>query len=324
MEKIVLLSGMLLVSAFCFVTKTVESQQGKPAALSYKFSVNIGKQEVVPPIQPEQATEESPAKATQPAVETLEDTVIQFRNIRFEHTNQDMSDREMTANDDKGNAFYFKIVADKLTAVKVNGDEVPDNQIANYQEVFRQADIAWNQASIKKQQLIAADRLKSSQERALYLNALKQAQKEKNDRKTEGFVKATNAYAGKEKFSINKEKEFRVEKDKTNFNKNSNENTPARDVLGVKKMPVPKDISADQERVRGIIAELVKEKILADPASIEWFGLSENELIVNGRKQSTELQQKLRQKYNISTGNGLYYGDVKMTGIGIFLDKDDI
>jgi hypothetical protein len=114
----------------------IESQQGKPAALSYKFSVNIGKQEVVPPIQPEQATEESPAKATQPAVETLKDTVIQFRNIRFEHTNQDMSDREMTANDDKGNVFNFKIVADKLTAVKVNGDEVPDNQIANYQEVF--------------------------------------------------------------------------------------------------------------------------------------------------------------------------------------------
>jgi hypothetical protein len=159
MEKIVLLSGMLLVSAFCFVTKTVESQQGKPAALSYKFSVNIGKQEMVPPMQPEQATEESPAKATQPAVETLKDTVIQFRNIRFEHTNQDMSDREMTANDDKGNVFNFKIVADKLTAVKVNGDEVPDNQIANYQEVFRQADMAWNQASIKKQQLIAADRL---------------------------------------------------------------------------------------------------------------------------------------------------------------------
>jgi hypothetical protein len=52
--------------------------------------------------------------------------------------------------------------------------------------------------------------------------------------------------------------------------------------------------------------------------------LSEDELIVNGRKQSTELQQKLKQKYNISTGNGLYYGDVKMTGKGIFLDKDNI
>jgi hypothetical protein len=51
--------------------------------------------------------------------------------------------------------------------VKVNGDEVPDNEIAKYQEVFRQADIAWNQARINKQQLIAADRLKSSEERAL-------------------------------------------------------------------------------------------------------------------------------------------------------------
>jgi hypothetical protein len=47
-------------------------------------------------------------------------------------------------------------------------------------------------------------------------------------------------------------------------------------------------------------------------------------LIVNGRKQSAELQQKLKQKYGISTGNGLYYDEVKMTGSGIFLDKDGI
>jgi bla regulator protein BlaR1 len=100
---------------------------------------------------------------------------------------------------------------------------------------------------------------------------------------------------------------------------------PARDVLGVKKMPVPKDMSADQERVRGIIAELVKEKVLADPASIEWFGLSEDELIVNGRKQSAELQQKLKAKVRYQhRQRPLLRPDVKMTGSGIFLDKDDI
>jgi bla regulator protein BlaR1 len=324
MEKIVLLSGMLLVSAFCFVTKTVENQAGRPAGLRYKFSINVGKEEVASPIEPEKVEVKLPEKSLQPVEEVVKDTVMQFKSIRFEHSNQDMSNREMTVRDDKDSVFYFKIVADKLTAVKVNGNEVPDNEITKYQEIFRQADIAWNQARINKQQLIAADRLKSSEERQQHLNAFKQAQKDKNDRKTGHFVKATNAYAGKEKFSINKEKESRVEKDNTNFNKNSNENKPARDVLGVKKMPVPKDMSADQERVRGIIAELVKEKVLADPASIEWFGLSEDELIVNDRKQSAELQQKLKQKYDISTGNGLYYGPVKMTGSGIFLDKDDI
>lgn len=326
MEKIVLLSGMLLVSAFCFVSKTVENQEKRPVSLTSKQSVSSEKPKIIAAVQPELAATKLPAKkpVSQREDEVAKDTVLHFKSIRFEHTNQDMSNREMTVNDADDNVFYFKIVADKLTAVKVNGKEVPENEIAQYQEILRQVDLALNEARTSKQQLMAANKLKSDEERQQYLNAFKEAQQHKYDRKAEYFVKADNAFTGKKKFSISKEKEFRVEKDKNKFNTKSIENKPNRSITGVKKMPVPKDISGDQERVRGVIEELVREKVLADHASIEWFGLSEDELIVNGRKQSAELQQKLKQKYGISTGNGLYYGPVKMSGAGIFLDKDDI
>ncbi|HTF31497.1 MAG TPA: hypothetical protein VK625_21720, partial [Flavitalea sp.] len=56
-------------------------------------------------------------------------------------------------------------------------------------------------------------------------------------------------------------------------------------------------------------------------ASVEWFGLTENELIVNGKKLDADLQQKLKTKYNIAQGHGLFYGPVKMSGTGVFLDK---
>ncbi|HMF69960.1 MAG TPA: hypothetical protein VK616_00720, partial [Flavitalea sp.] len=77
----------------------------------------------------------------------------------------------------------------------------------------------------------------------------------------------------------------------------------------------------DMERAHGVIRDLVKEQIVPDAASVEWFGLTENELIVNGKKLDADLQQKLKTKYNIAQGHGLFYGPVKMSGTGVFLDK---
>lgn len=77
-------------------------------------------------------------------------------------------------------------------------------------------------------------------------------------------------------------------------------------------------------RVRGVIAALVQEKIVADPTGADWFGLSNDELIVNGQKQPAELQQKLKDQFGIRPSFGLYVGPVKMRGTGIFLDKSDL
>jgi beta-lactamase regulating signal transducer with metallopeptidase domain len=84
------------------------------------------------------------------------------------------------------------------------------------------------------------------------------------------------------------------------------------------------DISADQQRVRGVIAALVEEKVVSDATGIDWFGLSNDELIVNGTKQPEALHQKLKDQYGVKPNNGLYYGPVKMNGTGVFLDKKDL
>jgi len=84
------------------------------------------------------------------------------------------------------------------------------------------------------------------------------------------------------------------------------------------------DISADHQRVRGVIAALVAEKIVTDASRIDWFGLSDDELIVNGNRQSEALHQKLKNQYGIKHNNGLFFGPVKMNGTGVFLDKQDL
>ncbi len=90
-----------------------------------------------------------------------------------------------------------------------------------------------------------------------------------------------------------------------------------------KKLPNEKAYLADLARVNGVINELLEARVVAKPNEVKWFGLSEEELVVNGEKQSAELQARLKSKYGIKPGNGLYYGPVKMTGTGVFLDKEN-
>lgn len=84
------------------------------------------------------------------------------------------------------------------------------------------------------------------------------------------------------------------------------------------------NIENDKQRMRGVIATLVEIKVVDRADDIQWFGLSDTELIVNGQKLSSTLQQQLKEKYGVSPQNGLYYGPVKITGRGSFFDKRDL
>lgn len=82
-------------------------------------------------------------------------------------------------------------------------------------------------------------------------------------------------------------------------------------------------ISADVEKVKTVLQALVSEGVVQNTASVDWFGLSTTELIVNGQKQPEALHEKLKAQTQVSDGHGLYYGPVKMIGQGFFLDKQD-
>ena len=84
------------------------------------------------------------------------------------------------------------------------------------------------------------------------------------------------------------------------------------------------NIENDKQRMRGVIAMLVEARVVDGANDIQWFGLSDTELIVNGQKLSSALQQQLKEKYGVSPQNGLYYGPVKMIGMGAFFDKRDL
>ncbi len=97
---------------------------------------------------------------------------------------------------------------------------------------------------------------------------------------------------------------------------------------GVKKIRVDRNetdnIQRQKELARALISDLVKDNIIKKAGNIVWFGLTDSEFIVNGEKQPAEVLDKYKAAYLTHPGLGLFYGPVKMSGAGFFIDKDDL
>lgn len=78
------------------------------------------------------------------------------------------------------------------------------------------------------------------------------------------------------------------------------------------------------ETARSIIADLVKEKIVANKEDIDWFGLDNGQFVVNDRHMPDSLSFKFRSKYIRPDGLGYYYGSVKVHGRGYFFTKNEL
>jgi len=91
-----------------------------------------------------------------------------------------------------------------------------------------------------------------------------------------------------------------------------------------KAAATPRLILSDRDRVKTVIAALIKAQVVPDATTLDWFGLSDTELIVNGEKQSAALQQKLKALVSVGPSNGLYFGPVQMTGKGVFIEKQEL
>ncbi len=80
--------------------------------------------------------------------------------------------------------------------------------------------------------------------------------------------------------------------------------------------------SADMKVMNDIIANLVVHNVVSKAADVKWFALTDTEFIVNGQKQTNEIQQRYKAKYGINAGNRFYYGPAPMKGSGVFIDPD--
>lgn len=266
MERIVLLAGLVLMSAFAFIPKasTTLTESAIPTERNGRTEGYSKPEPVSASKQPFFSKGQSPAHpVARPATVTRQDTALKLTNILFVNGRRDRANQELLVSDDEDNRYRLHLVNNQLLALEVNGAAVLAQELSRYEPLRRRVDFALNQ---KKQHW-------GSQAPA-YAKAREGA-----------WAKTTGE---------------------------SQAQTP---------LPAALD---DQQRARGVLAALVAAQVVTEPAGVIWFGLSAEELVVNGQKQPEALQQQLAAQYGVKAQYGLYYGPVKMIGTGVFLDKSDL
>jgi len=344
-EKSVLAVGLVILTAFTTVSKdnpivkhiTVKFKNKSGKIISKSFPVSMHR------LPDEQRVNDNKPGATEKHNILLTDTAIRFTSVLFKNSDADLANNDISAMDDKGNKYHFIVVNDKLTLVEVNGVKVADDKVADFQYMIAYIDREVAEKRRVRSADIAAYKAKNPVAKFKYKDSAGY-----NGKKYAAKGQSADIAAYKAKNPVAK---FKY-KDSAGYNgkkyaakgqsadmapPKSYDKQQSADGLapGVRarymkteamlKRHTDDSISyaGELQRVHNLIADMVKDKIVPDAASVKWFGLSNTEFIVNGQKQPDEIQQRYKTKYGVYDGYGLYYGPVQMYGKGVFIDASN-
>lgn len=301
-EKVVLGVGLILLSAFTTMPKaTNEVVKHMVHIISKKTNSSVSK----PPMAAV-STQSMPVR-TQLTTDTKRrrvDTTTRFNSISFKSDDADLANSEMTAGDTKGNRYHFIVKEGKLVSMELNGDKIIESKLAGYQylvdNIRRQLD---EKRHAKPEDIKAFIEKYKKDHQGDDDAAMKKLKgiNQKLDEQKRGYA---------DKFDEYRLKALGDDADARNLKLESIKARMQEDSVSYLQ---------DLARVNGVINDLVKEGIIKNAASVQWFGLSNTEFIVNGQNQPTVLLEKLKKKYGVHEDYGLYYGPAKMIGRGVFI-----
>ncbi|HTE00709.1 MAG TPA: M56 family metallopeptidase [Mucilaginibacter sp.] len=300
-EKVVLAAGLILLSAFTALPKADQAvkylahvMKNKPAAaLTPKHTDTL-------PVSKSLVLGAQPEQSMGKMVVNGPDTSIRFTSVLFNQADTDLANCEIEAKDDKGNLYHLVVANNKLTALDINNVKVKDGKLPEFEYLVREID----DRIAEKRQVMAEDM-------AIFKVKSPQAKFSK---------KGWGLDTGKKRLLLDWGKTDSISPKFKLLHEGSAAQLMKLDFMRKLGKQDSSDYAAQQQRVSNVIADLVAEKVVANAPAVKWFGLSNTEFIVNGQKQPEALQQKFKAKYGIREDYGLYYGPVKMTGTGVFID----
>lgn len=300
-EKVVLVSGLVLLSAFTTISKDNPIIKNLVVKFTDKFGKVVTRSIPVSMHRlPEgQRVSDSKPGAHQRHTIFLTDTAIRFTSVLFKNSDADPANSDIRAMDDKGNKYHFLVVSDKIISIEINGEKVADNKLPEYDYMLRIIE----RELVEKKRARDNDVFRLKELRDQYDTDAKGARIAKDSLKSKGRVFRKSPLPGNSKDRIPEPYAAKAAM-QSRFHDDS---------LGY---------ASQQDRAFNVIADLVDDKVVPEPATVKWFGLSSTEFIVNGMKQPYELQQKYMIKYGVHPDYGLYYGPVQMHGKGVFIDAD--
>ncbi len=316
-EKAVLAIGFVLLTAFSTISKDGPALKhlklvytGKSGKVAVKnMTVSIRR------LPNGRRLDDLKPNSREKHVIILTDTAIRFVSILFKQSDSSLVNNDFRAMDDKGNKYHFVTKNGKLVAVEMNSTKIIDNDLPDYEYMVRNigAELA----------------MKKRVRGGLWIAAAKQKDPGANykgngaEAKKYGLLKDSLKTMDPTAWKMMKmEAMYQRRGDSL---KAVNPEPRMMKIEAMRKRALEEDtaLAKQVQRCNNVIADLVKAGAIANAADVKWFGLSDTELIVNGKKQTDALQKQLMAKYGVSKGNGLYYGPVQMQGTGIFIDRED-
>jgi bla regulator protein blaR1 len=389
-EKVVLVAGLVVLSAFTTMPKTtIRAAQNlvnvmikKPGHRAASKTIALNSLKSQPLVS---------QKTMLVVIDTAHgkiDTPVRFKSVLFKHSDADLANNDISAMDEKGIKYHFIVADNKLVAMDIDGEKVSRSDLPKYEYIlklidddvrakrsFREQEGAYAKLRVER---FKADRRFDDKHRDI--DSMTSAyMKVMNDIIADMVVHNVVSKAADVKWFALTDTELIVngQKQPDELQLRYKAKYGIHEGLGLYYGPVPMQgkgvfidpegmskarhlsdsIRSEQSKVRlgtdderralklqmmiqrlhddsanyasqkdralNVIADLVHDKAVRDPASVKWFGLSNTEFLVNGQKQSDEMQQRYKAKYGIYKDYGLYYGPVQMHGTGVFIDVTD-
>lgn len=298
-EKSVLAIGLVLLSAFTTISKDNPIVKNFAVKLSGKPGKVVTKTMAVSMRQLPAAQRVNDGK---PGVRVKDtsiptDTSVRFTSVLFQNNDADPANADIRAMDDKGNKYHFVTKDNKIISMEVNGTKVDDDKLSLYDYIVEiiERELA------EKRYVRDEDRARF---KAMEPMAKRQVMKHQLMKDSLKILKLTEPkYVKGDEPKLKAMKAMKMQERMHD------------DSIGY---------AGQVARVQRVIADLLHDKVVANADAVKWFGLSNTEFIVNGQKQPDEMQQQYKAKYGIHDGWGLFYGPVKMTGMGVFIDHADM
>jgi beta-lactamase regulating signal transducer with metallopeptidase domain len=332
MEKILLLLGIIAITAFGFIPKTKAPAVASPAIIQTHDATHpvshLGK--VVPSVpiirsqQPQKIQ-----KQMKPAVTVKKDTVPNLQKKIFQkglsnvstHSYDDGETKtyEMEGTDEDGKKYRVKKVNNAITEFLVDG-KTEDPAKKEYAEVLEQFEaLETNKAQRAKE--VQQRKIEAQQKRIKKEKEIKIEHQERNELHL------------KQQEQIRKEHKQKIQEQKkinTQIRKSHDEQQKLQKLNSLKKqeflrkekniIATKNNFNRTNEEISSIINDLT-ENDLINNAEVLSFSLNNHELMVNGKRQPAEMHQSFKQKYIQKPGDVFNYSK-KGSSTSITINKE--
>ena len=198
------------------------------------------------------------------------------------HTN---NDNTSITTDWKGSRYELELVSDKITELTVDGKKIPEAEWSRYDAAIK--DIM---AQLKKDREQAAkDRIQAEKDRAQAVKDREQAEKDRAQADLDRQQAAKDRIQAEKDRAQAAQDRIQAEKDRTQAEKDR-----AR-------------AAEDKQQMQAMISELVSDKIIASESGLKDLRITDDEMLVNGKKQDDEVFKKYKAKYSRFTGNNVIF-----------------